>query len=468
MKRLLVVLTLLSLVPIWAFPYPALQDYPQHLFQARVVADPAAHPEYQVHLAPTYSVFYLVTSSLARYLPLDVAGRAAVSLYLLLMALAAWRLARPWNWGALLLFPVCYNQFYFLGLLNYIYAFPILLLALLDLEASRVNWRLPLWLLALLFAHPFGLLVYLGVVILWALLTRERKYLIALAAGSLVFGLWYLSQETTPYGRSGVHFLGLGYNLRFLATFFTNTGWEASTDWSTLMLWVVALAILARCAFKEGTQPGVRMAAAAIAGGLLMGLVGPWGLGGMNFALGQRLSIVAFLFLPVLASRVIVRGLWAFALVAVAISLVLLSDSKQYRISREIATISPLIAQMEPGQAVLPLMFDQGYSDESDYYFYQPHLHDVFYYHIAKGGVAGSLWSAGTLPVDFKPGQRPAAPEPYFPNQFDWRRHAHYRYYLVRGGDEQVDRYLAFAARLVGRSGPWRLYERRSSDQRAQ
>src|SRR5581483_5201553 len=121
-----------SLLPLWAARFPAMQDYPQHLFAARVISslgDPALNFKqfYSTHLHVTYSLFYAVTALLARAAPIEVAGKVALSLYAVLVTAAVVRLRREnraAGWGPLLFYPLALNQQYFLGNVNFLLSLP--------------------------------------------------------------------------------------------------------------------------------------------------------------------------------------------------------------------------------------------------------------------------------------------------------------------------------------------------------
>ena len=110
----------LALWPLWSARFPPMQDYPQHLAQAQMLAarnDPAFeyHRYFDFHLRPVYATFYLVTLFLSRFVPIEIAGKLTLSLYPVLVTVLVARLGRrsqpdTVSWGALLLFPMAFNQ----------------------------------------------------------------------------------------------------------------------------------------------------------------------------------------------------------------------------------------------------------------------------------------------------------------------------------------------------------------------
>lgn len=482
MSRLVLALFLaLTLAPIWLFEYLPLQDYPQHLYQAQIVRDVVLQGRtdtpYEVRLNPLYSSFYLCTALLGQVMPMDVAGRVMLSLYPVLLALAVWRLEtflrRPEDgpaWGAFATFALCFSPFYFLGFVNYLYALSLLTLTMLDLVSGMETGWTPLKVLRqvalvvlTLFAHPFSLVSYICIVTAWILVVppyRKRLFL-ALGASGALFSLVYLAQKPSTYGQSAMKFLGPVANARFLLSPFTNYGWE-TPDLTMVALWLLALGLVAASAWKFGcaSRRLALLGAAVMAGAVVAGLFAPWGIGGMNFALGLRLGGLLYLFGPWLLASVRMRGPLAALFLALMATILSQNVVLQSRISREIATIGPLVRQMEPDQTVVTILLDQGLSPEMDWYHFQPHNYDNFYYQLAKGGITPQMWSASFTPVIPKPGTTPPAPNPQLPFEFRWELHGGYRYYLVRGGTPEMQGYFLAGAREVARSGPWLLLER--------
>src|SRR5579871_1272573 len=82
--------TLMSLWPIWSTRFPPMQDYPQHLLQAQLLASawsaPSAYMQnFDVRLQPTYATFYVVTALLSKIVSIEIAGKLAISLYIVLV-----------------------------------------------------------------------------------------------------------------------------------------------------------------------------------------------------------------------------------------------------------------------------------------------------------------------------------------------------------------------------------------------
>jgi hypothetical protein len=487
------VLLCISLASVWAIPYLPLQDYPQHLFQAKLTAESlAGHPldnsAYQVQLKPTYSVFYLLVWAFHGLLALSDAGRASVALYFILIAWACWRTL--WHtarggipgWGALFLFPIAFNQIYFLGFINFLLAMPLLWVMLLWLlEHRQQPWNLRSLLihvgtlLVLLFIHPFAVIIGAMVIAAWVALgirvpAQRRYFLIALAIAAIVIAGWLVCSHTSPTGAmtaSRVVWDSPLRNASFMLELFTGMSAPTSPHPLTLLFWLASAAILLWAAFTSPRIPAARLVAPfALAAILLLALAVlflPFSAGGVGYV-NVRITMIFYFFLALLAAHISLRPPQRTLLFLAIAGLVLQSIYMQYRASQEVAEIQPIIAAMQPNAAVLPLLFDRE-SAEMDGYYFSLHLNDAFHYQIEKGGLSPYLFDPvnGQTPVSFCPGTQPPAPDIYLPTQFRWERFgpplAPYRYYLVRGGSPSLYRYMDQHAILQMTSGKWRLYE---------
>jgi len=144
--------------PIWSVRFLPMQDYPQHLFIAYVTAtfeDPslAWGRFYLADLAVRpYRLAYLIERFLASFFDIEVAGKLVISGVIILTSIFVAKNAEKCSgkdapWGLLVLFPLIFNQFFYLGFQSYLLSLPILFLALMDLDsftvrrASRSLWR---------------------------------------------------------------------------------------------------------------------------------------------------------------------------------------------------------------------------------------------------------------------------------------------------------------------------------------
>ncbi len=487
---LLLFFLFLSLIPIWCNPYLPMQDYPQHLFQAKLTAAFLNHQSipapYQVHLSPTYSAFYLLVWLFNFLLPLAAAGRLAVSAYLLLIALAAWKTlhfqtrdSTP-NWPAFLLFPIAFNALYFLGFINFLYAMPVLFLILLYLlKYSDTPWTLPRLLLhfasliLLLFLHPFALVIEGLIITTWLLAslrsTQCRRYfLLAFLATAVVTGCYVFSTLLFPSGSESLTHFSFDSPLKnagFLLNLFTGLRGISSPDRISLPLWISILAILLHGILKKRALPfsdrTLRYSLIAALILFLAILFTPFSAGTATY-LNLRINMTLFFLLTLAATRVRIDK-WPLFALRLAIGFLLLRSTQiQGRIGIETVELNPLIADMQPNAAVLPLIFDRE-SPEADGYYFSLHLNDAFYYQLEKGGITPYLWEApaqGRTPISFLPNSQPPAPGDYTPDHFRWETLTYpYRYLLIRGGSPSLFHYLDLHATLRHSFAKWRLYE---------
>ncbi len=478
----------LALGVVWGLPFLPLQDYAQNLFQAQLTGrllsgHGVESAVYQVQLKPTYSAFYVAVWLFGGVMPLEAAGRAAVSLYLLLVGVLALRLRRLGGTrgiaGALLLFPAAFNQMYLLGFFHYLYATPVLVIALLQLQEDGQRpwtWR-PLvihvaMLLLLLFLHPFALVLYAVVAGVWLVPgwnggVRRSRMSTALGAAVALAGAWVVSGWIVRAGATDL--TGIGFespvkNLEFLVYLFTGMRGPAAPDAPTLVLWLMMIGALIYGAIRARSRhPLVRPISAAIAVLVLMTLFSPFSTANSSY-LNVRIVVPIYFLLATLVALVPLK--LPSRMVLASLSALLLANTwrLQMAMARETAEIVPIVNAMEPGAMVLPLIFDRE-SPACDGYYFSPHLNDHFYYHLAKGGASPYLLEAprnGRAPVSFMPGARPPAPDEYVPTDFRWEKYgAPYRYFLVRGGSPSLYRYMEQESVLRVISGKWRLYERR-------
>jgi hypothetical protein len=194
---LLAALIILALLPIWSVRYFAPHDYYHHLLEAQVVAhyhDPAFayQAEYQIRdgwYLRSNALSTLVMIGLGQMMPIEIAGKIALSLYVVLLAAGVfWLLAflnQP-SWLLLLLPVLTYNVTFTWGWMNWSYGVVLNLLALLCYLRWRERgsrWLLPLLAgLTLLIYLAHGFAWGMSLIILCALAVIEqlplRRYLL--------------------------------------------------------------------------------------------------------------------------------------------------------------------------------------------------------------------------------------------------------------------------------------------------
>ncbi len=473
----------LCLAPLWLLDFVPLQDHPYHLFIAAVAQgfdDPglgwAEHYERVRRVGP-YSFSYLLLQALAAWTSLETAGRLLVSLYFVgvaAVALGESRLRDAPPWGALLVFPLALGPIYFLGFHSYLLSLPLLFLALRDLErlgreplgvrslAIQAAFAAPLFL-----THPYSVLVYAVLGAAATLLapapSRPRRA-VPLAATTAALLLWLAasggSGGLAPSFARTSWWTPAGTGAFALLTF-TGLRLHGGIHGPTALLWAALFAVFAACGWTS--RPRWRTLREPL---LLFSLV-LLGVALLPFAIGPysyfnlRLLAVAGFLLALLAARLPLPSGAAALAVGLVSALLLLSFDRHAKLSAEIREIEPVLAAMEPGARILPLLEVTRSRVLDPLYFYQLHSHVPLYYHVRGGGGANPIpLHSALLPIRSRDDRR--LPAPLHPRLFDGPVHAPvYRYFVTRGLSP------ALAARLGPygvqrvRSGPWALYESR-------
>ena len=476
--------------PLWSARFPPMQDYPQHLFQAQVLraykdATFDYNQNFEVHLKPVYASFYLTTVFFSWLLPIEIAGKLSLTLYPILIAIIVVRLGRRLGrevapWGALLFFPLAFNQQYFLGNVNYFLALPILILTLLDyedfLDGTLGAWPIVrhfLWLAALFITHPFTLIVYVPMAVVAAFIARRRttefkiKALISLSLAILLLvASWIISNVTTSPeypAAPGMTWLSLKNTVEFFALMFNGMQGLGHADYVALILWgsVIAVVLGALIAnWRERSRLPLLYVVLLIS--TILGLIIlPFRIGSYTY-INLRISAIIYFLIALLAAQVRFRGWRLYSLIGLLSLLMLNSAVKQARISSEIKEIVPIVSRIPSNSRILPLVFDND-SPELDRAWFDIHLHDHNYYHILVGGGFNPYLPEAPLnPVHYRKGLERPAPGEYQPDRFFWTDEAaDYQYFLIRGEPNWVDEYMSRTYTKACVSGGWTLFERK-------
>lgn len=119
-------LTALSLIAIWLPRFPAMQDYPQHLFMAQVLSTfNDAGLRWSEYYTATrtvehYSLFFLLVQTAAMVFPIGASGKVFITTAILLLNMMVF----SWNhinktapvWSLLLVFPLFFCHVYYMWL----------------------------------------------------------------------------------------------------------------------------------------------------------------------------------------------------------------------------------------------------------------------------------------------------------------------------------------------------------------
>ena len=486
-----VAFTLICLWPIWSTRFPPLQDYPQHLLQAQLLASTWGEPSeyvrnFEIRLEPTNATFYVVTALLSKLVSIEISGKLAISLYVALVAYLVVKLRGCASgdgppWGALLLFPLMFNQQYFLGNMNYCYALPLVVLALLDYEELAAQpltaWRCArqaLWQLALFVTHVFAFLAFFLLAVVMSISYRRHAVHIRRTAVAVAVGVVLLCIGIVTVGPTTIvppatdnplpawNWKPVTESLGFGLYMFTGMRWHDGVDAAAVLSWILLAACVATAAFgrSAGTAPGPcsRRFLALFCVAAAAALVLPFSASEYTF-INFRMASLAYFLLAVVVAGVRFQGGQIAMFVGLIAVVLAQSVTKQIRISHEIAEIVPIIEKMPPNATILPLIFERT-SPELDPVYFDPHLKVHNYYHVLVHGGLSPYFS--TSPMRLKNSVRPPAPNEYVPNLFNWGKHGMaYDYFLARGMPADFAVYLAERAELRAESGPWQLYARK-------
>lgn len=164
-----------GLIPLWAVRYVALNDYPNHLLEAQVVARynaPALAyaPDYQIRQGwylRSNALSTILMATLAYVMPIELAGKGVLSLYVILLTIGLTalldELGRP-RWLLLALPIWLFNMPFTSGFLNWCYGWALIPYAWLCYRRWQqgVRWGLAALTLVIL-------LIYAAHVLAWGL-----------------------------------------------------------------------------------------------------------------------------------------------------------------------------------------------------------------------------------------------------------------------------------------------------------
>jgi hypothetical protein len=484
-----IVLTLLTLFPIWSNRFLGLKDYSQHLFDIYVAStynDPsldwAEHFRLDNPIAP-YRLTSFAVRALAAITGVEMAGKLFLSVYLLVVLLLVYRL-RAWAgsernpWTTLLLFPLAFHQMYFFGFLNFDLSIPLLVLVLVDLEVfasrpltARSILRQAMLCLALFFVHPFTALVYVPLSSVRALvLLRDRamflRAIMPPIALSVLCGTWLVvSRWGEPSSALSIPVLRwwtFAWQWRFFALLFSGMRITKGPAVLPLLLWAGVAVLIAASAYRNRAELRIAWPFALLFFVTTVGFfVVPFSVQfGVRYAFfGTRLVPICYFLLVVALVGVPMRPWAGRVLALLCVALLVLSSEMQARLSQETATIVPIVVKMKRNAAVLPLISRSDSSELDPLFYAQFHYGDIFYYHLLiGGGVSPDLFDNDLMLARSREGKRPPRPAQgalwLSPEYL-----AHYDYIISRGLPTHFENQLQTTCTLLAQSGEWRLYE---------
>jgi hypothetical protein len=454
---------LASCAPAWIVAHPPLQDYPYHLATLRIVHsidDPAfgfARDFILTMGRTSYVGCYWLGDLLAKVFGVRAAGRLLLSLYLGGTVLALGWLLHEMRRDvrvAIYAVPLVANPLFFLGLIPYLLAIPVLFGALACGARLAARPTVPCALLLSGFALSivalhvtlFGL-VALGVLALVVRHGRRARVLAALSLAPAIVAVSLLLTCTdagseildamfapSPFAR-----LPLWRAARDLYNWIGNVFVDGSDEVVFGALVLVAVVGQVWTGPARIDRPIDRAYVALPAACALLYFFGKPQHGSI-WPIGQRFAIVgALALIPLLRLPEGWAGRLVFAAGAVvAVGSVVNVCAHFRRFEREeVGPFEEALLHIEPREHVAALIFDNGSRIVQN----RPFLHFGSYYQAAKGGVIQFSFAGYTYwPVAYRPGRYPPPGAPARPG-WEWSPETveadelfpYYDHLLVRG-----------------------------------
>jgi hypothetical protein len=479
---------LFATAPAWIVKHPPLQDLPFHIATLRIIHD-FHNPGfgfsdvYQLNLLRTeYLLYYVVGDALAFLVGVKAASVGMVCLYLGGMPLAMAALLRSLGRDhrlCLLVIPLSVNAMFCLGLMPFVFGFPLMLLSLAaavsHFEKPTPRSGIVLGTLTVLtfFAHvvPFALFG-VGCIALFPW-TRPRRWIPSaapLVPGLLLVAWWILGSKAGGGAFQNLKnmrpFAPVDSALMQFMHWSVNVFRDPSDETWFALVCLVALAALGLSAGdRDGARPIARgwflLPATCMLGYLSLGdALGDVWLFGQRFAVPALFTTVPLLRMPRGGRGVLVTA----AALAVAIGSTVNVCKHFIQFEREdVGDLESALAVMEPRRQVAGLIYDRASPVMGD--LFAPFLHFVSYYQVEKGGVVQFAYTGFPhWPVQYRPGKFPppgTVPRP----RWEWtpelvpmsELYPYYDYVLTRGGGFNPPR---GTFHLAWRGARWAVWQR--------
>ena len=470
-------LTCLGLAIIWIPAFPAMQDYPQHLFMSYVISsfhdsnlNWAEYYSINPHYLQPYSLFYAVVTGLAHLFPIFIAGKIFISCALLSVTavIIVWNRAADRKfpaWSLLLLLPLFFSQAYYMGFTNYLFSIPLLFLSLYVHEGffknNYTHWRVIIYsiLLFLLFlSHPYTILsyfVFVGVLSLSQRHTRKAVLgnLIPPLVLAALFSLWLLREFhptiTSSSGIIKIHWWPLMATLRYFLLPFTGMKISQGIDPIALLLWVSVIFLFLLALIKQRkifkvNPPITAMLSISILGYLIL----PFWIGNYSY-FNLRLTIIIYFLTAIFLANVQIRRQLGYLLTILLSGILFISFQTQATLSDELEESLPILDKIPSGALVYPLYVDSSSSAIDRVFFRDFHIHTHFYHYIlTDSGVSPFMFQSSISPVILR-------------DDFRLPPFRKYPYVLVRG-ELPPNKPLEGNFSLLTESKNWHLYENKS------
>jgi hypothetical protein len=471
-----------------------MQDLPNHLAIVRTLAaraDPGWGEHFVSSLGPRpYMTYYGLCLLFSRVASPEAANRIVLCLTFLLLPLSFLYLVRSIDparrWISLFAFPLLYSDAYFMGFTTYLLSLPPLLFSagLAIRLAKRPSGgyaeaaALAATAVLLYFTHPFTLV--LSGVVGAALALRYAHHLrrvlwavVPFVPSAVLLAVWAAS--TVPAAGEAAY-LPFGFKAQFLGELpLLAVGSELPIlFWpaALLLVYVVLWWIWRR--WRGPRVPGEKSPWPVF----LLLLVGYFAV--PFVAAGQlwfdlRLGIIVWLLLAACAPPELLTPRTAKVAVLAFCALSLFSALRLHvAFGREARPLFSLIATLEPGKRVLPILLDPESQAVRPFFaraerlpVFTPYAHFASYYHVEKGGESPFMTFHAVnpwVPLTVKsPLYRTAfrISDPFEPRRLLRQLPevaANFDLILVRGGSEAALRWIERFAAPRSRSGPFAAF----------
>jgi len=424
------VLTLANLLPIWLVRFPPLQDYPNHLLTAHIIAhydDPNFDyaQNFVLSWRPVPNMLAdIIMAGLAHVVSTPLAGKLVLSLYIIFFPVSIFYLVTAVGGNTplagFLSFPLTYNWFFNMGFLNFCLGLPLYFFAVgfwwktRSGPRNRVRRAVVLGLLTLLIylSHFVTFGVWLMTVVSLSLATvgwratAKRVLLLTGSVASLLVPATFIFDPVrkqleaifdliTP---SVIAFASLPTKL--------TAAYQPFISFRTLVEGVILLVLLSiylasllRNYVRWTTNPFLCLALLMI--GLF--LVLPVGFREPFYIAPRPLILAVFLGLPVLYVPMRIR--WRLALLGfltiMSVVYMVIMLGVYRRADAELTDYYAGLQHIPPGQTVLPIL-----RVHRNYVYY--HAHAWAYYHIEHGGLSPGVFAGRDQLLSYR--HRPPLP----------------------------------------------------------
>jgi hypothetical protein len=434
---LIIGLTLLHIIPIWAFRFFPSQDGPSHIENSYMLLhyfdrDRPYSRYYDLNLDPVPNWFsHLAMAFLMSFLPPIAVEKLLLTAYIILFVASILYLLnsveREGAFFSLLAFPFIYNYLLHMGFYNFSLSFPLMFLSIGYWWRRRDRWRdwqvivgLNLLLILIYFCHIVSQLLAIMAILLLALLHHRRKihralFLVLALIPSYLLPFYYVYTRGTrrsgrwPSGDLWGYFAKIGsltsYDLREY-----HLGRALAILFAALVIYTIVWEktglIKGRLRPQIGLRDGFLLLAVVF---FLLYFYMPDGMSGGGF-ITTRLNLYPFIIILPWLSPYLWRPVkYGVGVIAIVLTLIHLGFTTYYYdvLNKGLEEYTSGIPFVGENETILPLSFDhRGRSARIGIY-----LHAKGYYCAEAGAIMLANYEGSTdyFPLKWKPSMNPHA-----------------------------------------------------------